>query len=47
MYNIKLTEQQKKNLLIFLSRVQLSGTEARVFLDICETIDKSQKEKGS
>ena len=50
MYNVKLTEQQKKNLLIFLSRVQLSGTEAREFLTICEPIDKSQKEekqKGS
>jgi len=47
MITINLTEEQKRNLLIFLSRVQLTGQEAREFLNLCEIIDKSEKQKGS
>lgn len=38
MIEIKLTEEQSKNLEVFLSRVQLTGAEVRAFQEIVRAL---------
>lgn len=40
---MELTEQQKKNLLSFLSRVDLKGSEVPAFVEIINAINEEQE----
>ncbi len=42
MFVVKLTEQQKQNLLTFLGRVQLTGQEASAFMEIILAIQEAE-----
>jgi len=44
MYNIKLNEEQFKNLIVFLGRTNLNGTEVQPFNSIMISITSSKKE---
>lgn len=41
-YNIRLTEQDRNNLMLFLMRVNLSGKEALQFMKIADKIEKAE-----
>lgn len=43
MFNIKLTEQELKNLAIFLKRVNLKGEEAGEYVNLINKINKAEK----
>jgi hypothetical protein len=44
MIKIEITEQQYKNLLVFLSRVSLTGTESFEYVNLFQTIRNSAKD---
>lgn len=41
MLTVQLTEMQRKNLLVFLGRIQLSGLEARAFMEIVQAVENA------
>lgn len=41
---ITLTDEQKANLLVFLGRVELNGTEVPAFVDVYNAINESVEE---
>ena len=43
MYMIKLTENELKNLIVFLKRVNLTGEEAFEYMNIINKINESEK----
>jgi len=44
-YIIKLNAEDRKNLMVFLSRVELKGSEALAFTAIISKINQAEKKK--
>lgn len=44
MYKLMLTEEDRKNLILFLERVNMTGKEAIAYLQILQAIQKAERE---
>lgn len=43
MLKIELTDEERKNLLVFLSRVNMTGAEAKPFIMLVSKIEQAQE----